>query len=148
MFSYLLENESIAGTNGYLTLDHLTRTSRLYVARLRRLSTMPERMVTSFMNTERDLENLELFQADAIAYGQMLSLLNIKRIFLEHCATGLQEITSSILMQSNALQTDTTLPHNRNIVRRALRPLNGNELNLGYNSRGSTTEPVTDESDH
>src|SRR5699024_5096396 len=67
MFSYLLESESIAGTNGYLTLDHLTRTSRLYVARLRRLSTMPERMVTSFMNTERDLENLELFQADAIA---------------------------------------------------------------------------------
>lgn len=145
MFSYLLENESNPGTNASSTLGVLIRTSRQYRERLRRLSTMPERMVTSFMNTEKDLENLELFQADAIAYGQMLYLLSIKKTFLQHCATGLQEITSSILMRSSDSQTDITLPHRPITIRRAIPRYYPMQYMTGYSSPESETEVETDE---
>ena len=75
------------------TLEVLTLISNRYVEHLRRLSTTPERMVTSSMNLEMDLQNLELFQADVTAFGQMLSLQRLKRIFCRTYTNTLQEIS-------------------------------------------------------
>lgn len=86
-------DESPLGPRRSSTLRVLTQISRRYLEHLTRLSTTPERMVTSFMNVARDLENLELFDMDVIAYGQMLSLNKIKMNFCSTYATWLRGTT-------------------------------------------------------
>jgi hypothetical protein len=146
MFSSLGRRESLSGTNHSSTFMALTQILSQFQERLNTLSTMPERMVTSFMNVERDLENLELFQADVTAYGQMLYLNNAKKTFCRYCATGLQEILSSILVQSRVTQ-HTTLPRRPlSIIRPNL--TRSNARNSTDSMNGFLNQESEDENDH
>ena len=115
----------------------LTQTSNRFHAHLISLSTMPERMTTSFMNTEIDLENLELLLQDVNGYTATLFLLKLKKDFLTLCGRGLQEITCFILEQSPDLQTRTTLPRRPLILRRPLRRTESGESLTGMVNQAS-----------
>lgn len=98
------------------TTRALTLILNRFEEHLERLGTMPERMVTSSMNLEMDLQNLELFQADVTAFGQMLSLQRLKRIFCRTYANTLQGISFYIMNNSEISPTVTG--------RLPLRPIN------------------------
>lgn len=137
MFSSLSTNAYLSETNAHSISTALTQTSSQFHERLISLSTMPERMTTSFMNTERDLENLELLLEDVTGYTETLFLLRQKRDFLRLSAVGLQEITCFILEQSTPLRTSTTLPRRPLTIRRPLRRTESGESLTGLVNQAS-----------
>lgn len=137
MFSSLSTNVYLSETSAPSISTHLIQTSNRFHVHLTSLSTMPERMTTSFMNTERDLENLELLLEDVNGYTATLFLLKLKKDFLHVCGKGLQEITCFILEQSPDLQTPITLPRRPITIRRPLRRTESGESMTGLVNQAS-----------
>ena len=125
------------------TLEVLTLISNRYVGLLRRLSTTPERTMTSFMNTARDLENLELLSYDVMTFGQTLSLNQHVMNFCNTCGMRLHEITCFILTNLSDSRTDFSLRPNPFTPPPTLRRSDSQAWPTGLNSPES--EETTDE---